>query len=117
MSKKKDPRRNKAKSQGPNLKKKTVKVQTSSGPSKAKSSRASVSAPRSVEFTLNAENFKWMGIGILLIVVGMILMSGGSMPSPDVWDENIIYGFRRTVLAPILILAGLGMQIFGIFKK
>ena len=58
-----------------------------------------------------------MGIGLGLITLGLILMSGGGMPSPDVWDESIIYGFRRTVLAPFLILAGLIVEIFAIFKK
>ena len=100
-------------------KKKTVKTQSNSPKAKAKSSRAtSAAAVRSqAEFTFNSENYKWMGIGVALIVLGMVLMGGGSMPSPDVWDENIIYGFRRTVLAPIVILAGLGLQVFAIFKK
>ena len=58
-----------------------------------------------------------MGLGILLMLIGFVFMAGGSMPSPDVWDESIIYGFRRTVLAPILILGGLVVQIYAIFKK
>ena len=62
-------------------------------------------------------NYIWMGIGALLIVVGMFLMAGGSMPSPDVWDEDLIYSTRRTVLAPIVILAGLGVEIYAIFRK
>ena len=63
------------------------------------------------------QNYILMGIGLGLITLGLILMSGGGMPSPDVWDESIIYGFRRTVLAPFLILAGLIVEIFAIFKK
>lgn len=63
------------------------------------------------------QNYIWMGIGLGLISLGLILMSGGSMPSPDVWDENIIYGFRRTVLAPLLMLAGLVVEVIAIFKK
>jgi hypothetical protein len=39
------------------------------------------------------------------------------MPSPDVWDDNIIYSFRRVTLAPILILAGLAVEVVAIFKK
>jgi hypothetical protein len=39
------------------------------------------------------------------------------MPSPDVWDDSIIYSFRRTVLAPIVIIIGLVVEIFAIFKK
>ena len=44
-------------------------------------------------------------------------MVGGAMPSPDVWDENLIYGFRRTVLAPFIILVGFVIEVYAIFKK
>jgi hypothetical protein len=39
------------------------------------------------------------------------------MPSPDEWEPERIYSFRRTVLAPIVILAGLAVEIYAIFKK
>ena len=55
--------------------------------------------------------------GFLLMVIGFVLMSGGSMPDANTWDEDIIYGARRTVFAPIFILAGLVVQVFAIFKK
>ena len=58
-----------------------------------------------------------MLIGLALIGLGMLLMSGGSMPSPDVWDEDIIYSTRRTLIAPLVILIGLGLQIYAIFAK
>ncbi len=67
--------------------------------------------------TFGPETYKWMGIGIGLIFLGLFLMTGGGMPDPDTWDPNRIYGFRRTVLAPFLMLAGLGIQIYAIFKK
>ncbi|HNG07373.1 MAG TPA: DUF3098 domain-containing protein [Saprospiraceae bacterium] len=51
-----------------------------------------------------------------MIFIGMLLMTGGSMPNPDTWDPNIIYSARRTVLAPIFILGGLVLQIYAIFK-
>jgi len=63
------------------------------------------------------QNYIWMGIGFGLIALGMLLMSGGAMPSPDVWDEDIIYSFRRTVLAPFLMLVGLVVEVYAIFKK
>jgi hypothetical protein len=62
------------------------------------------------------ENFKWIFIGLALIAVGMLLMVGGSMPSPDVWDESLIYSHRRITLAPIVILTGLAVEIYAIFK-
>ena len=61
------------------------------------------------------KNFLFIGIGIILIALGFLLMSGGSMPSPDVWDESLIYSHRRITLAPILILLGLACQIYAIF--
>jgi sulfite exporter TauE/SafE len=62
-------------------------------------------------------NLIWMAAGALLIIIGLALMSGGRMPDPNTWDPDIIYSFRRTVLAPIVILAGLGLEIYAIFKK
>ncbi len=69
------------------------------------------------DLLFNKESFKWVGLGILLVAIGMILMMGGSMPSTDVWDESLIYSWRRTVLAPIFILAGLSVEIYAILKK
>ena len=63
------------------------------------------------------KQYKIMGIGIGLIVIGFFLMSGGSMPSSEVWDESIIYSPRRTVLAPLFILAGFGLQVYAIFTR
>lgn len=82
--------------------------------SKVKSSTRSTKAPEKLLF--GKRNYLFMGIGVVLIALGMILMAGAEM-APDVWDESIIYGFRRLVIAPILILAGLIIQIYAIFKK
>jgi hypothetical protein len=68
------------------------------------------------EMTYGKEQYKYVFIGLGLILLGLILMSGGWMPSPEVWDESIIYSARRTVLAPICILTGLIMQVVAIFK-
>jgi len=68
------------------------------------------------EMVFGKQNFLWVGIGIALIALGMLLMVGGFNENPAVWDESEIYGFRRTVLAPILILGGLVVQIYAIFK-
>ncbi len=63
------------------------------------------------------ENFKWMLAGVGLIAIGLFFMMGGSMPSPDVWDESIIYSHRRITIGPFFILAGLILQFFAIFRK
>jgi len=63
------------------------------------------------------KNFMFIGIGVGLIFLGLALMSGGHMPSPDVWDESLIYSHRRITLAPIVILAGLVVNVYAIFIK
>lgn len=100
-----------------NPKKKKKKVVATAGATKVKPtvSRKKVkTADRAMTF--NQENFKWMLIGVAVILLGMLLMSGGSMPSPDVWDDGTIYSFRRITLAPIVILIGLGIEVYAIFK-
>jgi len=62
-------------------------------------------------------HYKIMLIGFGVILLGMFLMMGGNMPSSDVWDEGIIYSFRRTVLAPFVILVGLGIEVYAILKS
>lgn len=62
------------------------------------------------------QNYLWMGIGALLIAVGLLLMLGGQQPNPEAWDPNITYNFRIITLAPIVILAGLAIEIYAIFK-
>ena len=68
------------------------------------------------ELVFNKDNYKWVLIGIALITIGMFLMMGGFNENPTTWDEGEIYSFRRTLLAPIVILAGLGVEIYAIFK-
>lgn len=63
------------------------------------------------------KNFVLMGAGLALILAGLAAMSGGSMPDPNVWEPERIYSFTRITLAPILMVAGFVVVIFGIFKK
>jgi len=62
-------------------------------------------------------NFILMGVGFAVMVLGFLLMRGGGMEDPNVWDESQIYSFQRITLAPILILIGLGIELYAILKK
>jgi len=61
------------------------------------------------------DNFKWLLIGMGVMLLGYILMSGGAMPDPNTWDTSVIYSFRRITLAPFVILIGIGIEIYAIF--
>lgn len=63
------------------------------------------------------ENFMWMLIGLVVIAVGLILMSGGRSEDPNVFNKDEVYGFRRITLAPLVILAGLVIEIVAIFRR
>jgi hypothetical protein len=71
---------------------------------------------RSLNF-FGKSNYTWMLVGAALILVGMLLMSGGKSADPNVFNTDEVYSFRRITLAPIVIIAGFIVEIFAIFKK
>lgn len=95
--------------------KSTKKSVTATTASRLKSSSAATR--NTEELVFGKQQYILMLAGLGLIFVGLACMTGGAMPSPDVWDEDIIYSPRITVVAPILILAGLALEIYAIFKK
>jgi Protein of unknown function (DUF3098) len=63
------------------------------------------------------ENYLWMGAGAVVIALGMLLMAGGKSDNPAVFNDKEVYSTTRITIAPILILLGLGLEVFAIFKK
>lgn len=63
------------------------------------------------------DNFLWMSIGLGVIILGVILMSGGKNADPNVFDESKVYSTTRITIAPILIIAGLLIEVYAIMKK
>lgn len=68
------------------------------------------------DFLFDAINYKFLLIGIGVIALGFILMSGGGSDNPKVFNEEI-FSFRRIRLAPTVVLIGFGITIYSIFKK
>ena len=73
-------------------------------------------APASAEFSFTHRQYKWLGIGLGLLVVGYILMSGGGSDDPEVFSEDI-FDFRRITLAPVVVLAGYGTLFYAILNR
>ncbi|HKB43600.1 MAG TPA: DUF3098 domain-containing protein [Chitinophagaceae bacterium] len=63
------------------------------------------------------ENYKWMLGGLVLMAIGMFLMAGGKSNDPNVFDKDAVYSTTRITIAPLLILAGLVIEIFAIFRN
>lgn len=72
-------------------------------------------APAASLFT--KDNYMWMIAGIIVMAIGIILMAGGKSDDPNVFKNNEVYSTRRITIAPILILLGLGIEVYAIFKK
>lgn len=63
------------------------------------------------------ENYKWMVIGGVIVILGMLLMSGGKSEDPNTFDPKVVYSTTRVTIAPILIILGLMVEIYAIFRK
>lgn len=73
-------------------------------------------------FYFGKENYKWLLIGLVLIVLGFLLMMGADANTvngefnANTWNENI-FSFRRIRLAPFLVIAGFVVEIYAILKR
>ena len=64
------------------------------------------------------ENYVWMAAGLIVITIGMFLMAGGrSNTNPNEFDAKAVYSSTRITVAPILILLGLAIEVFAIFRN
>ena len=94
---------------------KNTPVVRKAAPAAARKSAASTAS--AVPLIFGKRNYIFWGIGMGLVIIGFLLMLGGGMPDKDTWDPSLIYSFRRITLAPIFILAGLGVNIYAIFTR
>ncbi|MCX2575772.1 DUF3098 domain-containing protein [Pedobacter sandarakinus] len=60
------------------------------------------------ELVFTKKNYQLLLISMAIVVVGFILMMG---------TTGDIYDFRRTLLAPLVVLAGFAFGIYAILKK
>ena len=66
---------------------------------------------------LSRENFKYIIVGCVVVILGFILMSGGGTEDPTQFNEEELFSFRRITLAPFLVMLGYGVVLFGILKR
>lgn len=55
--------------------------------------------------------------GVVLIVIGFILLSGGGSTDPVNEFSQEMFSFRRLWIAPIFLLAGFALEGFAIMYK
>ena len=68
------------------------------------------------EFAFSKMNYLALLIGVLVIILGFVLMSGGGSDDPTKFSEEI-FSTRRITVAPIVVLLGYGTVMYSIFAK
>lgn len=58
---------------------------------------------------------KYLIIGLIVMVSGYVLMTGGGSEDPAVFNEAM-FDFRRLVAAPLVITCGVVIEIAAIMK-
>jgi hypothetical protein len=77
----------------------------------------STSTPTTSSNLFGKENYIWILAGLAVMLLGIILMAGGKSQDPNVFRDSDVYSTTRITIAPILILLGLGIEVFAIFRK
>ena len=68
-------------------------------------------------FAFGKENYRILIIGVVIVVIGYLLMIGGGSDDPNKFNADEIFSTRRITVAPIVILAGFVVVLFGIMRK
>ena len=78
--------------------------------------KADESTKKGFAFAFDKTNYILMGAGLLVLLLGYILLSGGGSDDPNVFN-NAMFDTRRLVIAPILITIGLVTEVIAIMRK
>ncbi len=71
------------------------------------------------KMAITPKGLKYLLVGLVVMVSGYILMTGGGSDNPEVFNYDM-FDFRRMVAAPIVIILGIVIEIvaiMGIFKN
>ena len=67
-------------------------------------------------FVFGKRNYILLGIGLIVLALGYILLTGGGSDDPNVFNPEM-FNVRRMFVAPILIMAGFVIDIIAIMIK
>ncbi len=71
------------------------------------------------KMALTAKSLRFMIAGLAVLAAGFLLLSGGGSKDPQVFNYAM-FDFRRLVAAPVVIVAGIVLEvvaIMGNFKE
>ena len=72
--------------------------------------------PENPRMPLTRKNYIILAIGFAVVLLGFVLMAGGGSHSATEFNYDR-FSFRRITLAPILVVGGFVVEIYGILKR
>lgn len=67
------------------------------------------------KMAITPRGLKYLLIGLIVMVSGYVLMSGGGSDDPQVFNYAM-FDFRRMVVAPVVIVLGIIIEIVAIMR-
>lgn len=67
------------------------------------------------EFAIPRENYKYLIVTFVIIIIGFLLMIGGRSEDPNVFNYEM-FNAQRTIIAPIIVVFGFAFGIWAIMK-
>ncbi|MDE7068930.1 MAG: DUF3098 domain-containing protein [Alistipes sp.] len=75
-----------------------------------------IADPNDAKMPLAMKNYVLLLVGLCVIILGFVLMTGGGSSSPEEFDYAM-FSWRRITLAPILVVGGFAFEIYAILKR
>lgn len=68
------------------------------------------------KMAMSKKGLRMLLAGLLVMIAGYILMTGGGSKDPNVFNYAM-FDFRRLVAAPLVILAGLVIEVIAVMGR
>ena len=70
---------------------------------------------KNTKMAITSKGLKTLLMGLIVMVSGYILMMGGGSEDPEVFNYAM-FDFRRMVAAPLVIIAGIVIEVVAIMS-
>ena len=70
---------------------------------------------KNTKMAITQKGLRLLLIGVIVMIAGYLLMMGGNSGDPNTFSEDI-FDFQRLVAAPVVIVAGIVIEVVEIMK-
>lgn len=67
-------------------------------------------------FAFGKQNYLFLAVGVVVVIIGFLLMTGGKSDDPSKFNEAV-FSAQRITLAPIVVLLGYVFIIWAIMRR